>query len=66
MGDLSLLDGARGTHSAVAFLELVHASGRIDELLFAGEERMASGADAELDVLPCRAGAVGRATRADD
>src|SRR6266404_1329629 len=45
--------------------ELFHASGRIDEFLFAGEKRMTSGADTDSNVALCRTGLIDRSTRAN-
>jgi hypothetical protein len=47
-----------GFDRAVATREFLHASGGIDELLFAGEEGMAGCADADLDVLARGTGVV--------
>ena len=49
---------------AVASLEPLHPSGGIDQLLLAGEERMASGADLGVDLLDGGTGLEGIATKA--
>ena len=63
---LGFLDGACDANRAVALLEFVNAASRIDKLLLAGEEGMAGGADAELDVLPSGACFIGGAACAHD
>ena len=50
----------------VAAGEFLYATRGIDEFLFAGEKRMASGANADLDVPTRRAGMVDRAAGADN
>jgi hypothetical protein len=52
---LSFLAGARRLGAAVTAGKLLDATCRIDEFLFAGEKRMASGADADSNVATCRA-----------
>src|SRR5947207_14184486 len=63
---LSLLGSARGLGAAVTACELLHAPGRIDELLFASEKRMTSGADTDSNITARRAGMINRAARAHD
>src|ERR1041385_1585218 len=50
----------------VALLETVDAAGRVDELLFAGEERVALRADLDAQLLARRAGRPGLAAGAVD
>jgi hypothetical protein len=52
-----LIASGRLAAAGVALAELVHPSRRVDELLFAGEERVASIADVDTDL---RLGAAGR------
>jgi hypothetical protein len=63
---LSFLDGPSRFRAAVAAREFFNAASRIDKLLFTGEKRMASGADADSNVRTCRAGMVDRTARTDD
>ena len=56
----------RCVHRAVAAFEFVHPTGGIDKFLFAREKRMASGANADLDVVSGRASAIRSATGASD
>lgn len=63
---LGFLDGACDANRAIALLEFVNAASRIDKFLLAGEEGMAGGADAELDVLPSGACFIGGAACAHD
>src|SRR2546423_3587951 len=58
--------GASGLGAAVAPREFLHASGRIDELLFPGEKRMARRADADFNVPLGRARVIDSAASADD
>jgi len=62
---LTLFTRARGSGAAVTLGEFFHATGRIDELLLAGEKRMTSGADTDSNVAPGRAGLIDRAARAN-
>ena len=55
-----------GLRSAIAAREFLHATRRIDELLFAGEKRMTCRADADFYVLLGRACVVDSTTRAGD
>jgi hypothetical protein len=64
--NLTLFAGASGFGAAVAAREFLHPPCRIDELLFAGEKRMASGADADFNVTPGRASMIYSAARAND
>ena len=63
---LSLLRGASRFGAAVATREFFYPTGRVDKLLFPGEKRMASSADADFNVLARRAGVIDRAARTDD
>src|SRR5205823_2310112 len=63
---LRLLGSASGLGAAVTACELLHAPGRIDELLFASEKRMTSGADTDSNITARRAGMINRAARAHD
>jgi hypothetical protein len=63
---LSFLLSPRGFGAAVTAGEFFHASGGIDELLFAGEKWMASGTNTDLNITTRRAGVIDRAARADD
>src|SRR5882762_5687147 len=63
---LSLFAGARGFGAAVAARKLLHAARGIDELLLAGEKRMTSGANTDLNITTRRAGVIDRAAGADD
>ena len=67
-GDLARLLGRRasGLGAAVAAREFLDATGGIDKLLFAGEKRMASGADADFNVPLRRTRVVDRAARTGD
>jgi len=60
------LRGPRGFGAAVTPGEFFHASGGIDELLFAGEKWMASGTNTDLNIATRRAGVIHRAARTDD
>ena len=63
---LSFFARARSFGAAVALGEFLNATGGIDEFLFAGEKRMAGGADTDSNVAPGRAGVIHRAARAND
>jgi hypothetical protein len=67
--DLGFLPGlhrTRRTHGAVASLKFVYTPGRIDKLLLASKKRMARRTDANFDVVPRGAGAIGRTASAYD
>jgi hypothetical protein len=67
--DLGFFSGLYSTccpHGAVAPLKFVYTSGRIDKLLFASKKRMARRTDANFDVVPRGASAIGRTASADD
>jgi hypothetical protein len=66
LGFLSGLYSTRRSHGAVAPFKFVHTPGRIDKLLFASEKRMARRTDANFDVVPRGAGAIGRTASAYD
>src|SRR6476646_5476424 len=55
-----------GLHVAIAARELLDSASGIDEFLFAGEKRMARGANTDLQPLTRRTRVVGRATGAGD
>jgi len=57
---------AGGLGATVATREFFHAPGSIDKFLFAGEKRMAGGADADSNVSFGRASVINRAARAND
>ena len=57
---------AGGLGAAVATREFLHATGGIDKFLFAGEKRMAGGADADFNVSFGRAGVINGAAGAND
>ena len=63
---LTLFTRARGFGAAVALGEFFDAAGRVHKFLFAGEKRMAGGADTDSNVAPGRAGVIHRAARAND
>jgi len=63
---LSFLVSSRGFGAAIPAGEFFHASGGIDELLFAGEKWMASGTNTDLNIPTRRAGVIHRAARAHD
>jgi hypothetical protein len=63
---LRFLAGASGLGAAVAARKFFDATRGVDELLFAREKRMASGADADFNVTPGGAGMINRAARAND
>ena len=66
LGFLSGLYCARSTHGAVAPPKFIHTPSRIDKLLFASKKRMARRTDANFDVVPRGAGAIGRTASAYD
>ena len=66
LGFLSGLDCARSTHGAVAPPKFIHTPSRIDKLLFTSKKRMARRTDANFDVVPRGAGAIGRTASAYD
>ena len=57
--NLSFLDEPGSTHGTVAAFEFIDAPSGIDKFLLAGEERVAGGADADLDVFAGGPGAIG-------
>jgi len=57
---------ACGLGATVTARKFLHASGGIDEFLFAREKRMAGGADADFNVSFGRAGMINRAARTND
>ena len=63
---LDLFDSAGDANGAVALFEFVNAAGRIHKFLLSGEEGVAGGADAQLDVLSCGACLVSSAASAHD
>ncbi len=63
-GLLSFLAGPGSLGAAVAPRELLDPTRRIDEFLFTGEKRVASGADADFNVATCRARVIHGAARA--
>jgi len=63
---LTFFDRADGFGAAIALGEFFDATGRVHELLFAGEKRMTSGANTDSNVTTRRAGVIDRAARADD
>ena len=63
---LSLFRGPDSLGAAVAARELLNTTGGVDELLFPGEKRMASRADADSNVRARGAGVIGRTARTDD
>jgi hypothetical protein len=63
---LSLFAGAHGFRATVTARKLLHAARRIDELLLAGEKRMTSSANADLNITTRRAGVIDSAAGADD
>jgi len=65
-GDLELGLAAACLGGTVTLLELINATRSIDETLFAGEERVASGADAHFETLGCGAGLIDDPTGAGD
>ena len=65
-GCAELRSGAACDGGAVTLGEFIDATGGIDEALLTGEERMATGADADADVLRCGLGVINRAAGAGD
>src|SRR6476659_2744720 len=65
LSQLSLGSAGR-LRAAIAAREFLHSARGIDELLFAGEKWMASGADTNLDVLLGRTGVINRTASAGD
>ena len=63
---LGFFAGASRFGAAVALGEFFHAPGGIDEFLLAGEKRVASSANTDLNILAGRAGVIHRAARAHD
>jgi hypothetical protein len=63
---LTFFAGASGFGAAVAARKFLDPSRRIDELLLTREKRVASGADADFNITPGRAGVIHRAARAND
>ena len=62
---LGFLDpDARGLGAAVTAREFFHATGGVDEFLFAGKKRMTGRANADFNVTPRRAGMINRAASA--
>jgi hypothetical protein len=61
-----LFAAARRLCAAVAAREFLDSARRIDEFLFAGEKRMAGGADADFNIPPRRTGVIDGTTGADD
>src|SRR5262245_1739277 len=64
-GQLSSLLSARGFDAAVATSEFLDAPGGIDELLFASEKRMTSGANTNSNITARGTGVIHRAARTD-
>ena len=63
---LRLFAAARRFCAAVTAREFLDSAGSIDEFLFAGEKRMAGGADADFNITPRRTCVIDGTTRADD
>ena len=63
---LRVFAATRRLCAAVAARELLDSAGSIDEFLFAGEKRMASGADADFNITPGRTRVIDGTTGADD
>ena len=61
-GQLALFGHANGHRAAIATRELLHTTRRIYELLFASEKRMASGANADFNILLGGTRVINRAT----
>ena len=57
---------ARRFRAAVTAREFLDSAGGIDEFLFAGEKRMAGGADADFNITPRRTCVIDGTTRTDD
>jgi len=62
---LRLFAAARRFCAAVTAREFLDSAGSIDEFLFAGEKRMASGADADFNITPGRTRVIDGTTGAD-
>ncbi len=63
---LSLFRSPDSLGAAVAARELLNTTSCVDELLFPGEKRMASGADADSNIRARGAGVIGRTARTND
>ena len=63
---LTLFDRAHSFGAAITLGEFFNATGGVDEFLFAGEKRMASGADADFNITPGRTRVIDGTTGADD
>jgi hypothetical protein len=63
---LSLPGSAARFGATVTTRKLFYSTSRIDKFLFPCEKRMASGADADFNVLTCGACVINRAARTDD
>ena len=63
---LTFFARAHGFGAAIALGEFFDATGRVHELLFAGEKRMTSGANTDSNVTARRAGMIDRSARAND
>jgi len=63
---LTFFARAHGFGAAIALGEFFDATGRVHELLFAGEKRMTSSANTDSNVTTRRARVIDRAARADD
>ena len=63
---LRLFAAARRFRAAVTAREFLDSAGGIDEFLFAGEKRMAGGADADFNITPRRTCVIDGTTRTDD
>jgi hypothetical protein len=63
---LTFFTRAHSFGAAVALGEFLNATGSIDKFLFAGEKRMAGGANTDSNVAPGRAGVIHRAARANN
>ncbi len=63
---LSLFRSPDSLGAAVTARELLHPTSGVDELLFPGEKRMASSADADSNIRTRGAGVIGRTARTDD
>jgi len=63
---LTFFARAHGFGAAIALGEFFDATGRVHELLFAGEKRMTSSANTDSNVTTRRARVIDRAARAND
>ena len=63
---LRVFAATRRLCAAVAARELLDSAGRIDELLFACEKRMAGGANTDFNITPRRTGVIDGTTGAGD